>query len=319
MKDSAINEIEISPDYAIDQTLFAGGNNYGVFKSTNGGINWQSANQGLPVSPGYDGPSITSLAISPDFVSSRTIFASVQWKGTYRSIDAGANWQQIYSRDASAIGISPSFAQDQTLFLKTYTGWTDLIAMSRDGGQTWEILDTAQLQLSFSITSILVSKKFAEDHMIFCAGDNGVWKGIIEVTGTTTTKFLPTTTVPATTTISSNTTTTAPATLVTLIDFKAISGNRMVIFTWSTESEIDNAGFNLYRSESENGEYKKINDSLIPAEGSYIQGASYKFIDKDVKNRKTYYYKLEDIDLSGKSTMHGPVSAMPRWIYGVGK
>ena len=175
-----------------------------------------------------------------------------------------------------------------------------------------------QVRRLYYIGSIIVSNRFTEDHMIFCAGDNGVWKGIIEVTGTTTT-VSPTTTVPATTTISSNTTTTAPATLVTLIDFKAISGNRMVIFTWSTESEIDNAGFNLYRSESENGEYKKINDSLIPAEGSYIQGASYKFIDKDVKNRKTYYYKLEDIDLNGKSTMHGPVSATPRLIYGIGK
>jgi hypothetical protein len=33
-----------------------------------------------------------------------------------------------------------------------------------------------------------------------------------------------------------------------------------------------------------------------------------------VKNRTTYYYKLEDIDLNGKSTMHGPVSAMPKRV-----
>jgi hypothetical protein len=38
-----------------------------------------------------------------------------------------------------------------------------------------------------------------------------------------------------------------------------------------------------------------------------------------VQNRKTYYYKLEDIDLNGKSTMHRPVSAMPKLIYGAGK
>jgi hypothetical protein len=34
-----------------------------------------------------------------------------------------------------------------------------------------------------------------------------------------------------------------------------------------------------------------------------------------VRNRKTYYYMLEDIDLNGTSTMHGPVSAMPRVMY----
>jgi hypothetical protein len=60
----------------------------------------------------------------------------------------------------------------------------------------------------------------------------------------------------------------------------------------------------------------KINDSLIPTEGSPAQGASYEYVDKGVKNRQTYYYKLEDVDLSGKSTMHGSVSAMPGRIYG---
>ena len=37
--------------------------------------------------------------------------------------------------------------------------------------------------------------------------------------------------------------------------------------------------------------------ALIPAQGSTTQGASYEFIDNEVKNRKTYYYKLEDYRL----------------------
>jgi hypothetical protein len=89
----------------------------------------------------------------------------------------------------------------------------------------------------------------------------------------------------------------------------------MVTLVWSTESEIDNAGFNLYRSTSEDGDYTKINTSLIPAQGSSTQGASYEFTDTDVRNRKTYYYRLEDIDLNGQSTMHGLVSATPTWIF----
>jgi len=105
-------------------------------------------------------------------------------------------------------------------------------------------------------------------------------------------------------------------TIIKLCSFEAAPKANMVTLEWSTETEIDNAGFNLYRSESENGNYIKINTSLIPAKGSPTQGASYEFIDNNVKNRKTYYYKLEDIDLNGTSTMHGPVSAMPRWIYG---
>ena len=34
---------------------------------------------------------------------------------------------------------------------------------------------------------------------------------------------------------------------------------------------------------------------------------------------KGYCYKLEDIDLNGNSTMHGPANATPRLIYGIGK
>ena len=104
-------------------------------------------------------------------------------------------------------------------------------------------------------------------------------------------------------------------TLISLSSFEAAATNKKIILTWTTESEIDNAGFNIYRAESENGQYVKINTSLIPAKGAVTQGASYEIIDKDVKNRKTYYYKLEDIDLNGTSNMHGPVSAMPKLIY----
>jgi len=101
-------------------------------------------------------------------------------------------------------------------------------------------------------------------------------------------------------------------TLIKLLSFTTTLKAGVVILQWITISEIDNAGFNLYRAESEDGEYAKINGALIPSEGSPTQGATYQFIDEDVQNRRTYYYKLEDLDIYGKSTMHGPVSVMPR-------
>jgi hypothetical protein len=107
------------------------------------------------------------------------------------------------------------------------------------------------------------------------------------------------------------------STLITLSDFKASAKSSSIILTWATEAETDNAGFNIYRAESENGFYTKINDSLISAQGSSTEGAAYEFTDTNVKNRKTYYYKLEDIDLNGVSTFHGPVSATPRLIFGL--
>jgi hypothetical protein len=108
-------------------------------------------------------------------------------------------------------------------------------------------------------------------------------------------------------------------TVIDLSSFTVTPQASKVILKWSTEAEIENAGFNIYRSTSESGEYIKINYELIPAKGSPTQGESYEFTDNTVQNRKSYYFKLEDIDLNGKSTMHGPVSATPRLIYGIGK
>jgi hypothetical protein len=115
------------------------------------------------------------------------------------------------------------------------------------------------------------------------------------------------------------TTTTAPATVIQLSSFTATPKAGAVILQWNTESETDNAGFNIYRAESEDGQYAKINTAMIPAKGSSTGGESYEFTDNNVRNRKTYYYKLEDVDLNGTATVHGPVSAMPRLIYGLGK
>jgi hypothetical protein len=105
-------------------------------------------------------------------------------------------------------------------------------------------------------------------------------------------------------------------TLIELTDFAAQPFNRKVIIAWQTASEIDNAGFNIYRAEAENGDYVKINTALIQAEGSATQGEAYEYIDTDVRNRKMYWYKLEDVDLNGVSTFHGPVSATPRLMIG---
>jgi len=108
-------------------------------------------------------------------------------------------------------------------------------------------------------------------------------------------------------------------TVIELSSFTATKKLGRVIIKWETASEIDNAGFNIYRSESADGEYLKINATLIPAEGSPSGGTVYTFTDDGVQNRKTYYYKLEDIDLNGTSTMHGPVSAVPRVVNGIGR
>ncbi len=110
-----------------------------------------------------------------------------------------------------------------------------------------------------------------------------------------------------------------PQTLISLASFEATPGAGRVVLEWETESETDNAGFNLFRSGPGDDAYVQINDVLIPAEGSPTRGALYRFVDTDVANRTTYSYLLEDVDLNGQATQHDPVSAMPRLIYGIGR
>jgi formylglycine-generating enzyme len=105
-------------------------------------------------------------------------------------------------------------------------------------------------------------------------------------------------------------------TAITLVSFEANPGSNKVTLTWETATEIDNAGFNILRAESENGPYVKINATIIPAKAGATQGATYQFIDSTAKNRTTYYYKLQDIGLNGSTTDHGPKSATPRLIFG---
>ena len=106
-----------------------------------------------------------------------------------------------------------------------------------------------------------------------------------------------------------------PPTKIELSVLDAAPSDEQVILQWKTETETDNAGFNVWRAEG----FQKVNESLIPALGSPVQGSGYDFVDQWVLNGKPYFYLLEDIDNSGISTFHGPVKAVPRKIYGIKK
>jgi len=65
------------------------------------------------------------------------------------------------------------------------------------------------------------------------------------------------------------------ATLVTLSSFEVcpLFIGSMAVF-WATESEVDNAGFNLYGADSPGGPWVQINTGLIPAKGSATRGGA---------------------------------------------
>ncbi len=98
-------------------------------------------------------------------------------------------------------------------------------------------------------------------------------------------------------------------TAVTLTRFAAQAKGQGVYIQWETAQEIDTLGFNLYRSTTASGSKTKLNQNLIPTKeppGSSV-GAVYNWIDATkMRPRRTLYYWLEEVDIYGHATMHGP-------------
>lgn len=96
-----------------------------------------------------------------------------------------------------------------------------------------------------------------------------------------------------------------PSTLVTLVSFTAVADGDKVTLAWETGAEIDNAGFNLYRADSDSSPQVRVNDQLLAARGQGM-GASYAYEDGSL-DQGSYFYWLEDVDFTGMRTLHGPV------------
>ena len=102
---------------------------------------------------------------------------------------------------------------------------------------------------------------------------------------------------------------------VELSSFRAVLKDTGVVLSWTTESELDNAGFNILRSGSKAGHFLKVNPSLIQGAGTTSERRTYTWTDTTAKPTTVYFYQIEDISYTGERTrfatirMKGYVSA----------
>ena len=93
-----------------------------------------------------------------------------------------------------------------------------------------------------------------------------------------------------------------------------------VVLTWTTESEVDNAGFNLRRSEKRASGFTLLNPALIAGAGTTGERQTYTFTDTSAKPGIEYYYQIEEVAFDGKREtlvtrlLPGPVSAANRML-----
>ncbi|NEZ61769.1 hypothetical protein D0962_03090 [Leptolyngbyaceae cyanobacterium CCMR0082] len=152
--------IEISPDYPQDQTLFVSSYD-GLFRTTDAGDSWQSVAI-ADIAP--DRAFLEGVAISPNYAADGTVMVSLRGKGLYKSVDKGESFAPIgdaslaFSRMYNVpcagrpIEFSPNYAQDNTIF-GFGTANTD-IYRSIDGGSTWEILATPDVEAPTEISTL---------------------------------------------------------------------------------------------------------------------------------------------------------------------
>ena len=72
-----------------------------------------------------------------------------------------------------------------------------------------------------------------------------------------------------------------------------------VVITWSTQSELNNAGFFIKRSQQRDGEFQIINATMIAGAGTTSEKQFYTYTDMTAQPNVVYYYQIEDVSLDG--------------------
>ncbi|MBN1997769.1 DUF11 domain-containing protein [candidate division KSB1 bacterium] len=97
---------------------------------------------------------------------------------------------------------------------------------------------------------------------------------------------------------------------VELTAFTAVAMGNTVELSWTTQSETENLGFDIYRAEENMSGFIKLNRELLKGLGTSEVGRDYHYTDRTVLAGKTYFYKLADVDYKGQVTMHEEVKTV---------
>ena len=168
---------------------------------------------------------------------------------------------------------------------------------------------------TFNPASTLTNIRYANDN-ISTAG--GIFRARVQCTLNADTDYIVVTSGSNNTTqgtFSNQISGPGTATLVELIAFSATGYAEGVLLAWQTGYEVDNLGFRLYRDD---GHQRRpltqllAGSALLTGPGTVLgAGRSYSWWDPTPPAEGDAQYWLEDIDLNGQSTWHGPIVAQP--------
>jgi hypothetical protein len=75
---------------------------------------------------------------------------------------------------------------------------------------------------------------------------------------------------------------------------------------WVTASELNNFGFDVFRGDSEEGSFVRVNENTIAGAGSSDTPNQYEFVDDSIAAETVYWYYVESISMSGEREKFTP-------------
>jgi hypothetical protein len=96
---------------------------------------------------------------------------------------------------------------------------------------------------------------------------------------------------------------------VMLVSFAVTNDKKGINLTWTTGSELDNRGFEIWRREESDDIFSLISsfdqNVALQGLGTSSFGKTYSFFDTDVQPSRVYTYKLNDVSYNGERFERG--------------
>ncbi|HBZ86737.1 MAG: hypothetical protein A2509_06410 [Candidatus Edwardsbacteria bacterium RIFOXYD12_FULL_50_11] len=92
---------------------------------------------------------------------------------------------------------------------------------------------------------------------------------------------------------------------VSLASFTAAPSSGGILLSWQTASEINCQSWRIERSTQAEGSFAEV--GTVNGNGTVYETSNYQFTDASIPAVGEYYFKLVEIDVSGKETTFGPI------------
>lgn len=76
---------------------------------------------------------------------------------------------------------------------------------------------------------------------------------------------------------------------------------------WTTASEVDNFGYDVFRGDTEEGPFAKLNAEPLLGAGTTDETKKYEYRDDSIDPCREYWYYVESIDINGGREKFTPV------------